>query len=379
MPTRIVATPLDDVSAITFLGERVFEKHPQLKSWMLGSPAAIPYDTMPKRERPYRLAGRLGLESAYPIVQGYKDTAAAGYRVTLSDPLQLNRLILSATYSPARRHRRPRAPHLRAEYQRYDWRARAVAERRRLLRSLRADARPAARATRSPWVTTRRSSSTSRAAWSSTSTARFSGNLDRLPEYQNVAVGVTRLFTLTARLAGTDVRGSLGKVDDEKGARWGLVGRGDYVNGTFIPKLHGTFDLGFALPMGHSSVWWRSAAGFSTGDPDDPFANFYFGGFGNNYVDHRDEQRYRMYYAFPGVEFNEIPGRNFVKGILEWALPPIRFSRAWDAGLPPHLGAAGRLRHRPGHGPRQRVAAARVCEHWGATRFPLHAALERST
>ena len=67
-------------------------------------------------------------------------------------------------------------------------------------------------------------------------------------------------------------------------------------------------------------------------DRDDPFANFYFGGFGNNYVDHRDEKRYREYYAFPGVELNEIGGRNFVKshGRVEpaaAALPPRRHTR----------------------------------------------------
>ena len=62
-----------------------------------------------------------------------------------------------------------------------------------------------------------------------------------------------------------------------------------------------------------------------------PFANFYFGGFGNNYVDHREEQRYREWYSFPGAELNEIGGRNFVKSTLEWNAPPWRFRRA---GMP---------------------------------------------
>ena len=38
---------------------------------------------------------------------------------------------------------------------------------------------------------------------------------------------------------------------------------------------------------------WRNALGGSTGDRDDPLANFFFGGFGNNYVDHGDAKRYR--------------------------------------------------------------------------------------
>ncbi len=40
----------------------------------------------------------------------------------------------------------------------------------------------------------------------------LAGNLDRLPDYQNVAVDVDRLYTLDAELAYTDVRNSLGNV-----------------------------------------------------------------------------------------------------------------------------------------------------------------------
>ena len=48
------------------------------------------------------------------------------------------------------------------------------------------------------------------------------------------------------------------------------------------------------LPLKHSSLWLRSSAGYVAGDDrDEPFANFYFGGFGNNWVDHREEKRYR--------------------------------------------------------------------------------------
>ena len=38
----------------------------------------------------------------------------------------------------------------------------------------------------------------------------FAGNLDALPDYQNVAVDVDRLTTVTARLTWSDVRNSLG-------------------------------------------------------------------------------------------------------------------------------------------------------------------------
>ena len=85
-------------------------------------------------------------------------------------------------------------------------------------------------------------------------------------------------------------------------------------------------DVGTPLPVTHSSLWLRSAAGYSPGHREEPFSNFYFGGFGNNWLDYQDSKRYRDYASFPGVALDEIAGTNFVRGMLDWNLPPIRFS-----------------------------------------------------
>jgi hypothetical protein len=270
------------------------------------------------------------VESAYPVAQGYKSTAAAGYRFNLSDPLQLNRMHISATYSPIGDIAASERLHLDAEYQRYDWRGR--------VRWNGADFYDLFGPTK-----TGRKGYLVEAGHKSTLIydeprrleldidGRIAGRLDRLPEYQNVAVIVDRLATLEAKLAYTDVRKSLGWVDDEGGRRWSAVVRGDHVNGRTVPKIYATFDKGMPLPLGHSSVWSRSAAGFSTSERELPFANFFFGGFGNNWVDHLDEKRYREWSSFPGATLNEIAGRNFVKSAIEWNAPPWRFRRA---GIP---------------------------------------------
>jgi hypothetical protein len=159
------------------------------------------------------------------------------------------------------------------------------------------------------------------------------GNLDRLPEYQNIAVDVKRLFSFESKLSYADVRNSLGSVDDETGLRWSAAFQSRVVNRSLVPKFRGTYDRGFALPIGHSSIWLRNAAGFSPHEPGQPFANFFFGAFGNNYIDHLDEKRYRQDYAFPGIDLNAIGGRNFVKSTVEWNLPPWRFSRLGTPGF----------------------------------------------
>jgi hypothetical protein len=331
VPARIDARPLEDVSPITFLGERLAEEHPIVKQWIVGSPAAIAFDDAQKG-REYRLTGGMRLESLYPVVQGYRDTAAAGYRFNFSDPLQFNRASISASYSPAGDLSSGERLHLDAEYRRYDWRARA--------RWNGADFYDLFGPTK-----TSRKGYLIEAGHKNTLVfddprrleldveGRVAGGLDRLPEYQNVPVDVDRLATIEARLSYTDVRKSLGYVDDESGRRWSAAISGQHVNGTTVPKIYGTYDYGIALPLGHSSIWSRSAGGFSPRDRDLPFANFFFGGFGNNWVDHGDEKRYRHWYSFPGAELNEIGGRNFVRSGLEWNAPPWRFRRVGIPGF----------------------------------------------
>lgn len=73
--------------------------------------------------------------------------------------------------------------------------------------------------------------------------------------------------------------------------------------------------------------------GKSFGDRENPFANFFFGGFGNNWIDHQEVRRYRLHDSFPGLELNEIGGNDFAKATLEWTLPPVRFRRVGVPGL----------------------------------------------
>jgi hypothetical protein len=326
-PVRLTVRPLQDVSPITFLGEQTVEKHPVLKTWQVGSPNDVPYDAMPKTEGTYHLAGGLLMESAYPILQGYKDSAAVGMRVNLSDPLQFNRAMLAASFSPDTRLKAAERAHVRAEYKRYDWTARGSWNDADFY-----DLFGPTKVSRKGYAVSVGHTNTLIADqprnMQLTVQGRFSGHLDQLPEYQNVPVKVDKLLSINADLVYKNERGSLGAVDAEKGVRWTVNLRNDYVNSTDFTRLYGTFDAGAPLPMGHSSVWLRSAAGFSPQNRTEPFANFFFGGFGNNYVDHGDEKRYRTYASFPGAEIGAIGGRNFVRTLAEWNLPPVRFSRA---------------------------------------------------
>jgi hypothetical protein len=332
VPSVIRPQPLEDVNAITFFGNQVIEKHPVLKTWAAGSPASIPIESMFQPKRRYSPLRRMRLESIYPVLEGYKDAVAYGAHVRFSDPVGLNLATVTASYSPSAALRASERPHLRVDYERYDWTGHAALNGADFYDLF------------GPTKTSRKGY---QVGLGHTSTlildeprrltlkvdGRFSGNLDQLPEYQNVPVVVNRLLTISADLSYTNLRSSLGRVDDEKGQLWSVVVREDAVASTVFTKVRGRYDLGVPLPIGHSSLWFRQAAGFSPQTRDEPFANFFFGGFGNNYVDRRDEQLYRHYASLPGAEINEIGGRNFVKSIVEWTVPPLRFSRVGTPGF----------------------------------------------
>lgn len=335
VPARITARVLEDVAPITFLGERTIAKHPVLKTWQVGlAPTPGGAAVQPPAATPgiYRLGGGLQRESVYPIVQGYKNTQALGWRVNFSDPLQLNRASASISISPWGDLPGSERVHLRADYERYDWKAHAAWNDADFY-----DLFGPTKVSRKGYNVTVGHSTTLLYDQPKRMTLRLqgaaAGNLDQLPQYQNVAVKVDRLYSGEAELSYTNVRSSLGHVDDEKGQVWSTVFQTDYVNASVFTRLFGHYDTGWALPAGHSSVWVRTAAGVSPQRASEPFANFYFGGFGNNYVDRREIKRYREYYAFPGARLNEISGRNFVRSLVEWALPPIRFSRLGTPGF----------------------------------------------
>ena len=331
VPTRVTAKPLEDVAAITFLGTKTVEDHPVLKDWNTATVTPVPYDKLEKRVTDYHLAGGLLLESMYPIVQGYKNTQAAGFRVNFSDPLELNRVTLAASYSPVETLANSERVHLFASYERYDWKLKASLNNAdfydlfgptklgRKGYSVRLEHK-----TVLLYDEPRRVDLTVGGS--------YMGNLDRLPAYQNVAVAVTRMGSFDAKLNFTNVRGSMGKVDEEKGQTGTLAMEVDRVDGRNVLGTYGTFDVGVPLPVPHSSIWLRSAAGFSPNDANNLFANFYFGAFGNNWVDSRTEKRYREFYSFPGLGLDEVGGRNFVKTMVELNLPPWRFAHAGSPG-----------------------------------------------
>jgi hypothetical protein len=116
------------------------------------------------------------------------------------------------------------------------------------------------------------------------------------------------------------------------GTSWGVALRGNYANRTRYARVRVDAARGFLLPLDHSSLWFRASAGTSlAGRRVDALANFYFGGFGNNWVDHRAIRQFRETESFAGIDINAVGGANYARVQAEWTTPPLRFRRV---GIP---------------------------------------------
>jgi len=324
-PVIVRIQPREDIDAINYLGQQVVDRYPIVKSWNAGSPARVNVDEVTTYAGPYRPIAQTRLGSFYPVVEGYKSTVAAGMRFNFSDPLSLNTIDVTAAVSP--RSRSNERLHLKAGVDHAPWKLRLNYNATDFYDLF------------GPTKTSRKGHSASLSyhqflvyerpkTVEYTMTGAYYGGLDTLPEYQNVAAPFREYATLRGTLDSKDLRKTIGSVDYERGQQWSIAGSASAVHSEVFPRLYGSYDRGFLLPLEHSSIWLRGAAGKSWGDRSSAFSNFYFGAFGNNWIDWQEVRRYRDDYSFPGLELNEAGGHDFVKGGVEWTAPPLRFERA---------------------------------------------------
>jgi hypothetical protein len=323
-PEITAIRPIEDIAAITFLGNEITKVHPVVTTWLAGSPGKINIDSLTTYSGPYRSFGQVRVAALYPIIEGYQEAVAYGLHTDLRDPLNQHRIDLTLSYSPDRRYDSSEQWHGSFGYAHGPWQFNGKFNDADFYDLF------------GPTKSSRKGYSVG-AVYSGSfindeprtckyrlSLTRY-GDLERLPEYQNITTSFDRFWSFGGNLSYANQRSSLGAVDQEKGINWKLSSDNKYVNDKWFTRVWAEYALGMALPLNHSSIWLRNSAGYSPNHRDEPLANFFFGGFGNNWVDNQAEKRYREYYSFPGAELNALGGSRYAKSLIEWTLPPVRF------------------------------------------------------
>jgi hypothetical protein len=327
VPSTVVAAPLKDVSAIRFLGTELVDAHPIVKTWQVPPADTVDEEAIVTHRGVYDPLKQIRLLNAYPVLQGYKETAGVGYHANFGDPLGYAGIGLTAAYTPDASLPSGERTHLEVTGRYLGWNGSLSWNRSDFydlfgptIRSRKGFAAKVGYDLPLIYDTPR---------WLDLKVKLAHYNdIDTLPGDQNVGSSFTKLTTGEVGLYYTDLRRSLGAVEDEQGIAATGVTTANIAPGISTQQYRGSLDLGVALPWAHSSVWSRSSAGASGGARNNALANYYFGAFGNNRVDDGEIRRYRDYDSLPGFAIDQIAAMSFVRETVEWNLPAFIFQSA---------------------------------------------------
>ncbi|MDW8330912.1 MAG: hypothetical protein RMK43_04615 [Cyclobacteriaceae bacterium] len=348
-PVFIPNQPVEEIGTIEFLGNKTIEKHPILKTWELpmASSTDINIEALTREQGQYRPGKHIALNSAYPIITGYKNFIGAGYTFNLADPLNFREFEFTVSYTPRSWQNKLASEadttnliledderlhlSLTGKIGRYNF---SLHHNPASFYDLFGPTRVSRRGTMGRLEYTRPLIWDMPRKLDLTVGTGFFYGLQKSPFFQQID---TQEFTdslfinLDASLVYSNLRSSIGAVDPEKGFRWTFRTLSATSNGKYYATLVGSWDVGFQLPVNHLSLWLRTAAGSSLNDEFNPFTRFGFAAFGNNIIDYQAARRYRNIFSFPGVGFDAsrfIIAKSFAKGMAELVLPPIRFRHA---------------------------------------------------
>ena len=348
VPAIIDPRPIEDVSAITFLGAEVAEKHPVVKTWQVPPP-----EHGRRREADHRQGAVRA--AAQPRARRTPIRCCRATRTTSASATTSTSRIRCASRTSASPPPTRRAASLPANERGHvditghylGWRADALVEPLGLLRPLRPDQAQPQGLRRQGRLRLARSSTTSRAA-------RRQVRPRLLRQDRHAAERAERRHDLHAPRdrrgrAPLHRRAALARRGRRREGRGVVAGRQRQasVNGEITPQVRGTLDFGFPLPLPHSSIWLRSAAGVRQRRPQQHRREFLLRRLRQQLC--RQTSRSSAIASTtrcPASRSTRSAGSNFVREMVEWNLPPFVFESVGTPGFHLTLAAAGDLRRR---------------------------------
>jgi hypothetical protein len=334
IPGIIPMKVINDANSIDYLGNRVHQKNPEVEKWSLPA-AKQSMDSTSIRESDYHIFKNMRLANAYPDIAGFKNTVAAGFRLNWLDPLGLSDLNLFLAGSPWSNYKGKQKIHAQLDWKYWNWNLLASYNKTDFYDLFGPTRR--SRAGYSVGLAYTRTF-TQRSPFKVNYDAGIYtyGDLEVIPQYQNVATPVKNFQAASASFEVLKLRKTLGGVDDEKGYRWKISSTSYLAQKKLYPSVVSEQSAGFLIPgLRNTSFWIRNSVGQSFGDSSSALSKFYFGGFRNNYVDWQPSEQYRELTAFAGSEIDEIPARNFIKTMGEVNLKPLRLRNVGTSWLYP--------------------------------------------
>lgn len=335
VPGIIPVQVLEDANAIQYLGNQVHQRYPEVEKWALPPASKMKRDSVQDFNEAYIPLKQMRLANAYPDIAGFKETLALGYRLNWRDPIGISSVDLFLAGSPWSEYDDKQKFHAMLEWKFWNWQFVANYNQTHFYDLFGPTKR--SRAGYSVGINYRREHNQRLPFSKFYEFGIYTyGNLEVLPQYQNIVSPIKNFQAATASYGLSKLRKTLGAVTDEKGYLWNLNGTTYLAKGDIFPSFVSNQDIGFLIPhTRNTSFWIRNSIGQSLGDRNSGLSQFYFGGFRNNYIDWQPSEQYRNALAFPGAKIDEIAAYNYIKTMGELNLRPLRLRNVGASWLYP--------------------------------------------
>ena len=328
-PVVIPNRPAERLPAIRYYGQQIFEKHPEIANWIVHSQPlktdSVSADLLKKQ---YHGLSQVRFHSFIPVISGFQRQKVLGVYAHLSDPLYVHDLTLEVGFSPRRQNALTPNFHLISKYQ-FKRRYRVGVEHNApnfydLVNS------------RKRGMIGNRFTLGHTKFWKYDIPHKIK-QISEIAFYTGIIaindnlVKVTRpdFIVLQSGLTSSNVRRSIGSVDYESGDQWAITGMFFGVEPRSLQTVggfHAAYDRYFTWGFPHNSLHLKISAGWRHTKANLAIGKFYFGGFGNRYLETVPVKQYRKVFRFPGIPIYNLPTDRFLKIMVEHNLPPLRFA-----------------------------------------------------
>lgn len=331
VPVIIPNKPADYLPAIAYFGQKLFQKEPQLANLALPKSESLHYENEKQsRERKYHGLKNVHRDAFIPIATGFMDQVALGFYGQFSDPLLIHDLKIEAAYSPwPSNDLMPRIHFdIKYEYKKtwmlryqnnasnfydiFNQRKRGTIQKKLLLNNAHY------------WK------------YDLPQKIKHVNELALYLDTQAINDNMTKInkpdfIVYQSVLENVDLRRSIGSVDNEQGTKWTATLMTFHVNPQdmkHVGGIHLEWESYRTWKWPHNIIMLNLSAGIRHVIDYMPQGKFYFGGFGNRYLENDPVEQYRKVFRFPGIPIYSIPAKQFGKITIENKLPPLRFGKA---------------------------------------------------
>ncbi|NWF89827.1 MAG: hypothetical protein HXY50_10250 [Ignavibacteriaceae bacterium] len=328
VPVMIANQPASQVPAISYLGQLILDKYPELMENNLSTETA-PFEQLKiLPEKKYSGLNSLSIQTFIPVISGFQKQKVIGFYGHIADPVLTHDLNFEIGYSPFKEN--PLGPKFHVKLK-YDFKKQFEIG----LDHNATDFYDLFNKRKRGMIGTKlRLGHTHYWIYDNPLKVKQQTEVALYRSIQFINDNLTKVSQPDFMVAQTifdlkNQRRSIGSSDFEFGNDFTttfMLFASDPNNPELAYQIWTEFGDFSTWLFKHNVLYFKVAAGYHEPNLNLAQSRFYFGGFGNREVENVDVKQYRKVFRFPGIPIYELGADKFIKLMLENNFPPIRTS-----------------------------------------------------